>query len=389
METLSGEQTAPLDEELGGESRSERYRKRIVGVKRKVVVAMSGGVDSSLTAFLLKEQGYDVIGATMSLWKGKGQESLPGCLASSHVEEAQQVAQQFGIPFQVVHLEEEFEKEIIQYFCREYGKGRTPNPCVLCNRRIKFGVLLDKARELGADYLATGHYARLELDDRTGRSLLKKGVDKAKDQSYVLFSLSQSQFQRSLFPLGEYRKEDVRKKAQQLGLRVHDKAESQEICFIEGNSYHPFLAARLKESIMPGPIMDRTGHVMGMHKGIPFYTIGQRRGLGLAKGVPLYVIEIDPQKNAVIVGKKEDVLADKFIVRELNWIIPQEKTFSAQVKIRYNHPGSEAVITSKEKDEVEVRFNVPQKAITPGQAAVFYDEEMVIGGGWIEQVVRS
>ena len=357
-------------------------------MKEKVVVAMSGGVDSSLTAFLLKEQGYDVIGATMRLWRGKGQENSSGCSASSHVEEAQQVAQQFGIPFQVFHLEEEFEKEIVQYFCREYGTGRTPNPCVLCNRKIKFGVLLEKTRELGADYLATGHYARLELDERTGRSILKKGVDKSKDQSYVLFSLSQSQFQRSLFPLGEYRKEDVRKKAQQLGLRVHDKAESQEVCFIEDNSYHPFLAARLKGSIMPGPIMDRTGHVMGMHKGIPFYTIGQRRGLGLAKGVPLYVIGIDSQKNAVIVGNKEDVLADTFTVRVLNWIIPQEKTFSAQVKIRYNHPGSEAVITSKEEDEVEVKFNVPQKAITPGQAAVFYDKERVIGGGWIEQAVR-
>lgn len=361
----------------------------MVGVRKKVVVAMSGGVDSSLAAFLLGERGYDVIGATMSLWEGKGQENLPECYVSSHVEEAQQVAQHFGIPFQVVHLEQEFEKEIVQYFCREYERGRTPNPCVLCNRKIKFGVLSEKARELGADYLATGHYARLEVDDQTGRSLLKKGVDQTKDQSYVLFSLSQDQFQRSLFPLGEYRKEDVRKKAQQLGLRVHDKPESQEVCFIEDNSYHPFLAARLKESIMPGPIMDRTGHVIGMHKGVPFYTIGQRRGLGLSKGVPLYVIGIDPKENAVIVGKKEDVLADTFTVRVLNWIIPQGKSFSAQVKIRYNHPGAEAVITSKEEDEVEVRFYVPQKAITPGQAAVFYDKETVIGGGWIENVVRS
>jgi tRNA-specific 2-thiouridylase len=361
----------------------------MVRVREKVVVAMSGGIDSSLAAFLLGEKGYDVIGATMSLWKGNGQENLPGCFASAHVEEAQQIADQLGIPFEVFHVEEEFEKEIVQYFCREYGKGRTPNPCVLCNRKIKFGVLLEKARELGADYLATGHYARLEQDDRTGRSLLKKGVDEAKDQSYVLFSLNQSQFQRSLFPLGEYRKSDVRKKAQRLGLRVHDKAESQEICFIEDNSYHSFLEARLKESIMPGPIVDRVGHVLGTHKGIPFYTIGQRRGLGLAKGIPLYVIGIDLQKNTVIVGKKEDVLADTFTVRVLNWIIPQEKSFPAQVKIRYNHPGAEAVITSKEKDEVEVRFNIPQKAITPGQAAVFYDGETVIGGGWIEEVVRS
>ena len=246
---------------------------------------MSGGVDSSLAASLLKEEGYEVVGATMRIWKGEeGQKSLYRCCGAADVEDARRVAQQIGIPFYVVNLTEEFEREVIQYFCEEYRRGKTPNPCILCNERVKFGSLLKKAQELEADYLSTGHYARVEFDEKTTRYLLKKGIDQRKDQSYVLFSLTQDQLHFALFPLGEYRKEEVRQRAFQLGLRVHDKPESQEVCFIQEPSYHSFLSEKLKESIEPGPILDKEGKVLGRHKGIPFYTIGQRRGLRLARG---------------------------------------------------------------------------------------------------------
>lgn len=352
---------------------------------------MSGGVDSSLAACLLKEKGFEVIGVTMRIWKeGEGRDSAYGCCGVADVEDARHVAQQLGIPFYVFNLEEEFEKEVIQYFCREYGRGRTPNPCILCNERVKFGTLMKKAFELKADYLATGHYARLEFDDRSGRYFLKKGLDRRKDQSYVLFSLTQDQLGHILLPLGEYRKEEVREKAFQRGLRVHDKPESQEVCFIHEASYHSFLQERLKESVAPGPIIDKDGSVLGAHKGIPFYTVGQRRGLRLAKGKPLYVIGIDPEKKALIVGGEEEVYGDNFIANSVSWIVPQKVTSSllAQVKIRYNHPGSEAVLFPKTGGEVEVRFKSAQKAITPGQAAVFYDGEVVLGGGWIKEVKK-
>jgi tRNA-specific 2-thiouridylase len=244
---------------------------------------------------------------------------------------------------------------------------------------------------MGADYIATGHYAKLEFDERREEYLLKKGVDRRKDQSYVLFSLTQDQLCHSLFPLGEYRKEEVRQRAFQLGLRVHDKPESQEVCFIQDTSYHSFLQERLGESIEPGPIIDQRGHVLGRHKGIPFYTIGQRRGLGLAKGRPLYVVGIDRVRNALIVGEEEEVYAQTFTVNSVSRINSWEMTssFSAQVKIRYNHPGSEAVVTPKGREQLEVKFKTPQKAITPGQAAVFYEGEKVIGGGWIKEVLKS
>ena len=353
---------------------------------------MSGGVDSSTSAWFLKERGYEVIGATMCIGTMDRTQGGPArCCGLADIEDARRVALQLEIPFYVFYFKDEFEREIIQYFCEEYRKGRTPNPCILCNERMKFGSFLEKALELGAEYISTGHYARLEFDESRKQYLLKKGVDRRKDQSYVLFSLSQDQLRYVLFPLGEFRKEEVRQKAFQLGLRVHDKPESQEICFIHETSYHPFLQERLKESIEPGPMIDQKGNVLGRHKGIPFYTIGQRRGLRLAKGKPLYVIGIDRKRNALIVGEEREVYGDTFIVNSVNWINAREVTssFSAQVKIRYNHPGSEAVISPKGKPEVEVKFKSPQKAITPGQAAVFYDGETVLGGGWIKEVIKN
>lgn len=353
---------------------------------------MSGGVDSSTAAGLLKEMGYEVIGATMRVWKEKDGDSSPyRCCGVADVEDARRVAQQLGIPFYVLNLEEEFEKEVIQYFCEEYSEGRTPNPCILCNSKVKFGPLLERACAMEADFFSTGHYARLSFDGASGRYLLKKGVDERKDQSYVLFSLSQSQFRHTLFPLGELRKEEVRKKALQLGLRVHDKPESQEICFVREDSYHPFLTERLKEMIKPGPMINQRGDLLGRHKGIPFYTIGQRRGLGLAAGKPLYVIRIDPEKNAIIVGEEHEVFRDRFIVDSVNWIAcpPETSSFSAQVKIRYNHSGSEALLSLIGEERVEVKFKLPQKAITPGQAAVFYDGDRVFGGGWIREVINA
>jgi tRNA-specific 2-thiouridylase len=359
-------------------------------LKNRVVVAMSGGVDSSTAAWVLKEKGYEVIGATMCIGMLDQTQGGPArCCSLADIEDARRVALQLEIPFYVFHLREEFEREVIQYFCGEYMKGRTPNPCILCNEKIKFGFFLEKALELKADWMATGHYARLDFDERIGRYLLRKGEDRRKDQSYVLFSLTQDQFHHTLFPLGDLRKEEVRKKALQLGLQVHDKPESQEVCFIQESSYHSFLSERLKEPVEHGPILDKDGKVLGRHKGIPFYTIGQRRGLRLAKGMPLYVIGIDRGKNAIIVGGEKEVYSDTFKVDSVHWIIPQPmiSTMNAQVKIRYNHPGSEAILSPRTEDEVEVRFKSPQKAITPGQAAVFYDGETVMGGGWIKEVL--
>ena len=357
---------------------------------KRVLVAMSGGVDSSVAACLLKEGGYEVIGATMRIWKETDGTDHPyGCCGVAHVEDARRVAQQLGIPFYVLNLEEAFEREVIAYFCEEYERGRTPNPCILCNERIKFGSLLERAKALGAHYLATGHYARVGLDPASGRFLLKRGIDPKKDQSYVLFSLSQDQLRHCLFPLGIFRKGEVRGIASSLGLRVHDKPESQEICFIHDRSYHSFLEERLKSATEPGPIVDKNGTVLGRHRGIPFYTIGQRRGLRLARGVPLYVVALDPKRNVVVVGEKHEVFRDTFVVRRVNWIPEEEAPSScrAWVKIRYNHPGAEAVLFRQGDRTLKVQFKEPQKAITPGQAAVFYDGETVLGGGWIEEVL--
>jgi len=358
----------------------------------KVVVAMSGGVDSSVAAALLVEKGHDVTGVTMKVWDG---EVLPGdgachsCYGpceEEDIEDARKVAQTLGIPFYVFDLRKEYKSEVLDYFCHEYLSGRTPNPCIRCNCRIKFDALVKKAQDSGIefDYLASGHYARVEYDESRCRYLLKKARDLKKDQSYFLFSLSQEQFSRLLFPLGNHTKEEVRRMASNLGLSIDGKPESQD--FIGGGYY-----SLVKATAQPGPILDRQGNVLGQHQGIPFYTIGQRKGLGISVGEPLYVTAIKPERNTIIVGSKEDIYGNELIASDLNWIAmakPHQPT-TTTARIRYLHEEAEATIAPLGEDRVYVKFNKPQMAITPGQALVFYDEDTVIGGGIIERTGRQ
>jgi tRNA-specific 2-thiouridylase len=357
----------------------------------KVVVAMSGGVDSSVAVALLQEKGHEVTGITMKVWDGEAlpedgtRHSCYGPGEQEDIADAWEVAQVLGIPFYTFDLRQEYKSEVLDYFCHEYLLGRTPNPCVRCNRRVKFDALLQKARRSGLefDYFATGHYAKMEYDESKHRYLLKKARDMAKDQSYFLFSLSQEELECSLFPLDSYTKGEVRKMARDLGIGVADKPESQN--FIAGG-YSTFVEAVAK----PGPIMDRQGNILGQHQGIPFYTIGQRKGLGISARAPLYVTAIDPERNAIVVGSKEKVYGDELIAFELNWIAIDElqESIEAKVKIRYLHNEAEAAITPLDEDRVYVKFNEPQMAITPGQAVVFYDGDTVIGGGTIEMTGR-
>jgi tRNA-specific 2-thiouridylase len=367
--------------------------------KKVVVVAMSGGVDSAVSASILINQGYEVIGISMRLAhfdKDKGSTSYycssleRNCCGIKSVDDARGVAHKLGIPFYVVDCEEEFREEVIAYFCDEYMSGRTPNPCVLCNERIKFGVLLKKAvYELGADYVATGHYASVEFDNVSKRYLLKKGKDAEHDQSYFLFSLSQEQLSRISFPLKDYTKDSVRKIAKELGLRVYNKPSSQEICFIPFNNYCEFLKRYLPRNsklFQPGPIVNTSGKVVGEHKGIAFYTIGQRKGIG-AHGKPFYVVSIIPEKNMIVIGEEEELYRDELIADKVNWIDRErlDGPLKVKAKIRYKHPESDAVVSPIDIDggKVKVKFSTPQRAITPGQAVVFYVGDVVSGGGWI------
>ncbi len=357
----------------------------------KVVVAMSGGVDSSVAAALLKEKGYQVSGVTMKIWDGEafpGEGTRHGCYGPAEeedIEDARKVAQILGSDFYVFDLRQEYKAEVLDYFYHEYLSGRTPNPCLRCNHKVKFDALLRKTQDSGIefDYFATGHYARVEYNKSKHRYLLKKATDLSKDQSYFISSLSQEQLGRSLFPLGNYTKEEVRRMASNFGLGVDNKPESQD--FIAGGY------SSLVEAAQPGPILDKQGDILGEHRGIPFYTIGQRKGLGISAKEPLYVTDIDLEKNAIIVGSKEEVYRDELIASGLNWIAIEELKRPTKVKarIRSLHKESEAIVTPLGEGKVYVKFKEPQMAITPGQAVVFYSGDVVIGGGTIERTIEE
>ena len=354
----------------------------------RVAVAMSGGVDSSVAAALLKEEGHEVIGVTMQLWSRPDEKR--GCNGSgdsgSHdaIEDARKVAYKLGIPHHVIDLRDVFARTIIADFYREYSEGRTPNPCVQCNKYIKFDILWGRARELGADFLATGHHARIETDN-SGKYLLKKGKDRQKDQSYFLCQLKQEQLGRTLFPIGNLTKDIVRQIAREMGLPVAARPESQEICFIPDDNHAAFLQNYAPIPIESGPIIDREGKVLGEHRGIMFYTIGQRKGLGLTAARPLYVTAIEPERNAIVVGSKEQTYADELVADNLNWIagVRPEQPINVKARVRYRHPEAEAIITPQDNNTVYVKFAEPQMAITTGQAVAFYDGDNVIGGGTI------
>jgi len=345
--------------------------------KKKVLVAMSGGVDSSVAAALLKAEGFEVVGATLI---------LTDHVFSEGINFAQDVAKKLDIPHFVLDLTKEFEHEIVNFFCKEYLSGRTPNPCIVCNKKIKFGFLLTRARALGADYLATGHYAKVVYDNAKSRFFLKKGKDEKKDQSYFLFALSQAQLGPVVFPLGKMTKTEVKEKAKEIGLQVFDKPESQEVCFIPGNNYKNFIKGRFPRLNEKGPIVSTEGKILGEHQGIFSLTVGQRKGLKIAKGFPLYVISLDKATNAAVVGMKEETFRKELIVSQTNWVSIKslDKPMEVKVRVRHQHQESPARIIPLSEGRVGVEFFKPQMAITPGQAAVFYDEDTVVGGGWIE-----
>ncbi|MBI5235291.1 MAG: tRNA 2-thiouridine(34) synthase MnmA [Deltaproteobacteria bacterium] len=365
--------------------------------KNRVAVAMSGGVDSSTALAVLKEQGYECVGLTMQLWDySKGDMDSPAregsCCSLDDVRDTRCVADGLDVPFYVLNMEKAFSREVVDYFVKDYMSGRTPNPCVKCNQLLKFDALLKKALSLEADFLATGHYARIVRDGH-GYKLLK-GLDKDKDQSYFLFTMTQAQLARTLFPLGEMTKRQVRAKAKALGLKSSDKEESQEICFIDEPSYADFLASVGGDKLSrPGDIVSCDGAVLGLHKGLFRYTIGQRKGLGLSSG-PYYVLAIDTATNKLIVGREQELYSTGLVADNVNWIddhaaleAVSSGLENVSVKIRYRHEGADASIRVLPDGLVHVRLKTAQKAVTPGQAVVFYRDEVVLGGGWIERAV--
>jgi tRNA-uridine 2-sulfurtransferase len=359
--------------------------------KQRVLLGMSGGVDSSVAGYLLRELGYDVIGVTMKVWPQDCiSRAEDKCCGPQAIADARNVAHALGIPHYVVDEADQFERLVIDYFASEYQTGRTPNPCVMCNEKLKFGNLWSKANALGCDYIATGHYAIIEHD--ADHAVLRKGIDPRKDQSYFLFSLRQPQLRRALTPLGRMTKPQIREIARSLGLKVADKIDSQEICFVPGNDYKAFLRSQLGESeFHRGAIYDVDGNFIGEHDGIELFTIGQRRGLPGGSPRPRYVVDLDPETNRIIVGDADDLSVDEFEIDRVNWHPVAgigdpgqcQTSITATVKIRYNHPGTATTVMRLENNRARVRLHTPQRSVTPGQAAVIYDGDVVLGGGWI------
>jgi tRNA-specific 2-thiouridylase len=354
----------------------------------KVVVAMSGGVDSSVAAALLKQQGYDVTGMMMRLWSEPGREESNRCCTPDSMAQARRVAALLDIPFYVVDAKDVFRNTVVEYFLEGYASGGTPNPCLICNRKIRWEFLLNHALALGAEFMATGHYVRrIKASREGGRIKLLRAVDPSKDQSYVLHVLDQEKLKHALFPVGDYQKSEIRQIAESFGLPTASRADSQDLCFLAGDDYRNFIQRNAAEMLKPGEIVTREGRVMGHHNGLANYTIGQRKGLGVASPVPLYVITKNATSNTFIVGTQDELGVSELTARDVNWLAGNapQGSFRAQVKIRYTAKEAEALVIPLNGNQVKVQFDAPQRDITAGQAAVFYVEDEVIGGGIIVQ----
>jgi len=361
-----------------------RNDEKIFIVMTKVVVAMSGGVDSSVAAALLKEQGYEVIGMMLRLWSEPGKEDSNRCCTPDSMAQARRVAAKLEIPFYVIDAKDVFRETVVEYFLDGYARGETPNPCLICNRKIRWTFLLDHALALGADYMATGHYVRIRRDE-SGKNELLRAVDKNKDQSYVLHVLNQDKLKHALFPVGDYPKPEIRQIAVKYGLPTASRKDSQDLCFLAGEDYRNFLQRNAAEMLKPGEIVTREGESMGAHNGLANYTIGQRKGLGVASPVPLYVLGKNSANNTLIVGEQAELGSQELTARDVSWVSGEvpSKPFQADVKIRYTAKDASAWVTPVGQDQVEVRFDAPQRDITAGQAAVFYQGDLLIGGGII------
>lgn len=357
-------------------------------MKKRVVLGMSGGVDSAVAAYLLREQGYEVIGVTMQVWQDDNgfTEREGGCCSLSAVDDARMVADTLEIPFYVMNFKEVFREKVIDYFMEEYVEGRTPNPCIACNKYIKFDELLHRAEALGADFVATGHYAKIYEKD--GRMVIEKAIDDTKDQTYALYNLTQEQLRKTLMPCGDYRKTRIREIAREMDLGVGNKKDSQEICFIDDNDHGRYIYEKKPELRITGRFVDESGKTLGQHKGIAYYTIGQRKGLGLSIGRPVFVSKIDKEKNEVVLSDESALFKTTLYADKINWILKDSitETYRTTAKIRYSGNPAACTIYPMGDGNVKAVFDEPQRAITAGQAIVFYDDNLVLGGGTIYKI---